>query len=118
MNVALEAAQLYSNLAWLGKLVWEGKEIVLLKDGQPYLKLLPHPEGEPSDEVLQRPIGLMAGQIWISPDFYEEDTDLIEAFEGKYSNDALFEPFLIHSESGEEKSPDLQIAPYRDYQGE
>ena len=55
MNVTLEAAQLYSNLAWLGKLVWEGKEIVLLKDGQPYLKLLPHPDGEPSDEMLSTP---------------------------------------------------------------
>ena len=101
MNVTLEGAQLYSNFSWLGKLVWEGKEIVLLKDGQPYLKLLPHPDGEPSDEVLPRPVGLMKGQIWISPDFDEPDEDLIAAFEGKYSNDSLFEPFLIHPESSE-----------------
>ena len=100
MNVTLEGAQLYSNLSWLGKLVWEGKEIVLLKDGQPYLKLLPHPDGEPSDEVLRRPVGLMAGQIWISPDFFEEDWDLIEAFEGKYANDeVVFEGFYIGPKS-------------------
>ena len=110
MNVTLEGAQLYSNLSWLGKLVWEGKEIVLLKDGQPYLKLLPHPDGEPSEEVLPRPVGLMKGQIWISPEFYEEDIDLIEAFEGKYSNDALFEPFLIHPETTEKQSDDSGIA--------
>ena len=107
MNVTLEAAQLYSNLAWLGKLVWEGKEIVLLRDGQPFLKLLPHPDGEPPDEALSRPIGLMKGQIWISPEFYEDDPDIIEAFEGKYSNDVLFEPFLIHPETGEEKPTKL-----------
>lgn len=103
MNITLEGAQLYSNLAWLGKLVWEGEEIVLLKDGQPYLKLLPHPDGEPSDEVLPRPIGLMAGQIWISPDFDEEDQDIIEAFEGKYANDeVVFEGFYIKPESAED----------------
>ena len=102
MNITLEGAQLYSNLAWLGKLVWEGKDIVLLKNGQPYLKLLPHPEGEPSDEVLPRPIGLMAGQIWISPDFDEEDLDIIEAFEGKYANDeVVFGGFYIKPESPE-----------------
>ena len=111
MNVTLEGAQLYSNLSWLGKLAWEGKEIVLLKDGQPYLKLVPHPDGSPPNEVLPRPVGLMKDRIWISPDFDEEDLEIIEAFEGKYSNDSLFEPFLIHPESGEKKSQDFQSPP-------
>ncbi len=103
MNVTLEGAQLYSNLAWLGKLVWEGKEIFLLKDGKPYLKLLPHPEGEPPDEVLPRPIGLMAGQIWISPDFDDADQDIIDAFEGKYANDeVVFKGFYVKPDSAEE----------------
>ena len=44
----------------------------------------------------------MAGQIWISPDFDEEDLDIIEAFEGKYANDeVVFEGFYIKPESPE-----------------
>lgn len=107
MNVTLEAAQLYSNFAWLGKLVWEGKEIVLLKDGKPFLKILPHPEGEPTDEVLSRPVGLMKGQIWISPDFCDDDPEIIEAFEGKYSDETLFEPYIVQPEPEDRKSSDL-----------
>ena len=79
MQVTMSAAE--SNLAWLGKLVWEGKEIVILRDGKPYLKLLPHPEGEPSHEILPRPYGLMEGQAWISPDFEEPDVEMVETAE-------------------------------------
>ena len=67
MQVTMSAAE--SNLAWLGKLVWEGKEIVILREGKPYLKLVPHPDGEASTEELPRPYGLMEGQAWISPEF-------------------------------------------------
>ena len=47
----------------------------------------------------------MAGQIWISPDFDEEDLDIIEAFEGKYANDeVVFEGFYIKPDSPVESS--------------
>ena len=76
MQVTLSAAE--SNLAWLGKLVWEGKDIVILREGKPYLKLIPHPDGEPSDEVLQRPYGLMEGQARIAPDFDKPVVEMCE----------------------------------------
>ena len=79
MQVTMSAAE--SNLAWLGKLVWEGKEIVILREGKPYLELIPHPHGEPSDEMLPRPYGLMAGQVWISPDFDRPAVEICEPAE-------------------------------------
>ena len=103
-EVSLEGAQLHSNLSWLGKMVWEGKEIVILRKGKPYLKLIPHPDGEPPDEIPPRPIGLLKGLIWMAPDF-DDNTEIIEAFEGKYANDDhLFEGFLIQPEPDEEPS--------------
>ena len=79
MQVTMSAAE--SNLAWLGKLVWEGKEIVILREGKPYLKLVPHPDGEPSGEVLPRPYGLLEGQVWISPNFDEPAVEIAEPTE-------------------------------------
>jgi antitoxin (DNA-binding transcriptional repressor) of toxin-antitoxin stability system len=79
MQVTIKAAE--SNLAWLGKLVWEGKEIVILREGKPYLKLVPHPDGGPSDEVLPRPYGLMEGQVWISPDFDKPAVEICDPTE-------------------------------------
>ena len=96
MEVSLEGAQLDSNLHWLGERAWEGQEITILKDGKPYLKLVPHPDGEPSEEELPRPLGLLKGLISISPDFDDTDQDIIDAFEGKYSNDeALFDGYYV-----------------------
>ncbi len=79
MKVTIRAAE--SNLEWLGKMVWEGKEIVILREGKPYLKLVAHPDGEPSDEVLPRPYGLLEGQVWISPDFDEPAVEIAESTE-------------------------------------
>ena len=103
MEVSLEGAQHASNLHWLGERAWEGQEIVILREGKPYLKLIPHPDGEPSGEILPRPFGLQKGLIWISPDFDEPDQELIDAFEGKYANDeVVFEGFYIKPESSKE----------------
>ena len=109
MEVSLEGAQLDSNLYWLGEKAWEGTEIIILREGKPYLKLVPHPDGEPSGEKLPRPFGLLKGLIWISPDFDEPDQEIIDAFEGKYANDeVVFEGFYIKPEATEESSsPDL-----------
>ena len=108
MEVSLEGAQLDSNLYWLGERAWEGTEIIILREGKPYLKLVPHPDGEPSGEKLPRPFGLLEGLIWISPDFDEPDQDIIDAFEGKYSNDeVVFEGFYIkHGSTDESGAPD------------
>ncbi len=71
-----------SQLSKLGQLAWEGEEVIIAKAGKPFLKLVPY-----RAEQERRPFGLLAGQIWIAPDFDETPEDIVEAFEGKWSND-------------------------------
>lgn len=74
MKVNMHQAK--SQLSRLGKLAWEGEEIVIARAGDPWLRLTPyHERGE------ARKLGGLEGEIWMSPDFDEEDEELIEAFE-------------------------------------
>lgn len=95
-------------LDYLGRKAWEtGDEIVITHKGKPYLKLIPHPDGAPYHELNgTRRIGLGSyhGRIWMSPDF-DDNTEIIEAFEGKYSDDDhLFEDYLVRPESVDDAS--------------
>ena len=95
-------------LDYLGRKAWEdGEEITITHKGKPYLKLIPHPDGSPFDELNgTRGIGLghHHGKIWLAPDF-DDNTEIIEAFEGKYSNDEhLFEDYLVRPQSVEESA--------------
>lgn len=114
-------------LDYLGKQAWlKGEEIVITNKGKPYLKLVAHPDGDPSqaerkplqtdsgavdmrilpdfdepDEDIMaaidgpllnegdgtRGIGADANQTWVAPDLPETSEEIIEAFEGKWSND-------------------------------
>ena len=65
-----------SQLSRLGKLAWEGEEVVIAKAGEPYLRLEPY-----RDRLEERQLGGLEGQIWMSPDFddpAEELMDLVE----------------------------------------
>ena len=74
MKVNMHEAK--SQLSKLGKLAWEGEEIVIARAGEAWLRLTPYRESlEP-----RKPGGL-EGRIWISPDFDEEDEELVEAIE-------------------------------------
>ncbi len=95
----------------LGKLAWqEGEEITITNRGKPYLKLIAHPEGDPS-QAQRKTVQTDSGQdeIWITPQFYEEDMEIIESFEGKYSNESMFEPFLLKSDSHKEQTKDSGV---------
>ena len=74
MKVNMHEAK--SQLSKLGKLAWEGKEIIIAKAGEPYLRLEPYRE-----RLKERKLGGLEGQIWMSPDFDEPDEELIEAIE-------------------------------------
>ena len=78
-------------LDYLGKLAWlEGEEIIITNRGKPYLKLIAHPDGDPFDELNgTRGIGADQGQAWTAPEFPETSQEIIEAFEGKWSNDSF-----------------------------
>ena len=50
-----------SNLSNLGKLAWQGEEVIIAKAGKPFLRLTPYDEpkaSEPKNEQLKRrPLG-------------------------------------------------------------
>jgi antitoxin (DNA-binding transcriptional repressor) of toxin-antitoxin stability system len=61
-----------------------GEDIVLLRDGKPAARLTAQGV-EPAQQTLagQRPLGLYAGQVWISEDFDELPGDIAAAFRGE-----------------------------------
>ena len=62
MKVNMREAK--SQLSKLGKLAWEGEEIVIAKAGEPYLRLEPYRKPK-----TKRKMGALKGQIWMAPDF-------------------------------------------------
>ena len=73
MKVNMHEAK--SQLSKLGKLAWEGEEIVIAKAGEPYLRLEPYRKPK-----TKRKLGVLKGQIWIAPDFDETPQEVIDAF--------------------------------------
>ena len=73
-----------TQLSKLGELAWQGEEVVIARDGEPYLYLLPY-------RGIARPRrpGDLEGQIWMAPDFDETPQDVIDTFEGKGRIDPL-----------------------------
>ena len=63
-----------SRLSELGELVWEGKKVVITKDGKPYLDLVPHRERR-----AQRIPGRFRGQIQLGEDFNQTPAEVLYA---------------------------------------
>ena len=82
MKVNLHEAK--TQLSKLGELAWQGEEVVIARDGEPYLYLLPY-------RGIARPRrpGDLEGQVRMAPDFDETPQDVIDAFEGKGRIDPL-----------------------------
>ncbi len=65
-----------SQLPRLGRLAWEGEEVVIAKAGEPYLRLEPYRK-----RMAERlPRGL-EGKVWMSPKFDEPDEELMDLIE-------------------------------------
>lgn len=74
MKVNMHEAK--SQLSRLGRLAWEGEEVVIARAGEPYLRLEPYRERrEP------RTPGGFEGRIWMSPNFDDPIPELEEAIE-------------------------------------
>ena len=74
MQVNMHEAK--SQLSQLGRLAWEGKEIVIARSGVPYLRLEPYHQ-----PAADRTPGGMKGEISMASDFDEHDERLIEGFQ-------------------------------------
>ena len=64
-----------SQLSRLGEMAWAGEDVVIVRAGQPYLRLAPYRERK-----FRRNLGALKGQIWIAPDFDETPPEVSEAF--------------------------------------
>ena len=85
----IELRQAVGLLDYLGRVAWkEGEEVTITHDGRPYLKLIAHPNGSPlSTPEGTRGIGLSLDRTWVASDLPETSEEIIQAFEGKWSND-------------------------------
>lgn len=70
MQVNMDEAK--SQLSKLGKLAWQGEEIVIARAGEPWLCLTPYKK-----RLQARKMGGLEGQFWMSPDFDDEDEEFI-----------------------------------------
>lgn len=77
MTAIVNMHQAKTQLSKLVERARMGEEVVIAKSGHPLVKLVPVVE-----KPKQRPMGLYAGQIWMSPDFNDPLPDeYLEAFE-------------------------------------
>ncbi len=78
-------------LDYLGRVAWiDGEDVIITRKGKPYLKIVPHPEGTSSEvRKKSRGIGSEPNRAWTAPDLPETSEEIIEAFEGKWSNDSF-----------------------------
>ena len=73
MKVNMHEAK--SQLSKLGKLAWQGEEVVIAKAGEPYLRLEPYRE-----QKSKRKLGALKGQIRMASDFDETPQEVIDSF--------------------------------------
>ena len=64
-----------SQLSRLGRLAWDGEEIVIARAGEPYLRLVPYRK-----QRTKRKLGVLKGQIRVAPDFDETPREVIDSF--------------------------------------
>jgi prevent-host-death family protein len=77
MNEMMNVHAAKTNFSKLLARVANGEEIVIAKDGTPVAKLVPY-----TSASSQRPLGVFAGQVWMSDDALETPAWLLDAFEG------------------------------------
>ena len=73
MQVDMHEAK--SQLSRLGRLVWAGEEVVICRNGEPYLRLIVY-------ESASRVPGIWKDKVWIAPDFDETPSGTIDSFDG------------------------------------
>ena len=65
-----------SQLSRLGRLAWEGEEVVIAKAGEQYLRL----ESYRRTSRRHRTLGVFEGQVEVAPDFDDAPRDIVDSF--------------------------------------
>ena len=69
MRIDIEEAG--KQLAKLGSYAQIGERVVITRDGEPYLELVPSPERQGERKTRPRVPGAWKGKVWMAPDFDE-----------------------------------------------
>ena len=77
MTEVVNMHQAKTSLSRLVERALAGEEIIIARNGQPLVKLVPMPK-----ERKPRVPGRGKGKIWISPEFEFTDEEITELFEG------------------------------------
>ena len=78
MRIDIEEAG--KQLAKLATYAQLGSKIVITRDGEPYVELVPSPEYQESRKKRPRRLGGWEGKVWMAPDFDETPEELIDLF--------------------------------------
>jgi len=76
MSEVVNMHQAKTSLSRLVRRALEGEEVVIARNGEPLVKLVPIPK-----PAKQRVLGRLKGTIWIGPDFEFTDEEITELFE-------------------------------------
>lgn len=71
-----------THLSRLGRLAREGREVIICRNGKPFLKLVPLREEPKFPGRKPRRLGFLKGQVWVAPDFDDTPDEVIRLFEG------------------------------------
>lgn len=77
MSEIINMHQAKSSLSRLVERALAGEEVIIARNGEPLVKLVPVPK-----QKQPRVPGKYKGQIWIGPDFEFTDEEITELFEG------------------------------------
>jgi prevent-host-death family protein len=77
MSEVVNMHQAKTSLSRLVQRALDGEDIVIARNGEPLVKLVPVPKERPP-----RVPGRGKGKIWIGPDFEFTDAEITELFEG------------------------------------
>ena len=73
VRVQVNMHEAKSQLSRLGRLAWEGEDIVIARAGEPYLRVTPYRQPE-------RKPGIWKGRVWMATDFDDTSQDIIDSF--------------------------------------
>ena len=71
----IDVSELPKEMAELAQQSWFQREVVILKDGQPWVKLVPHDAYRPTP----RP-GALKGEFVVPEEFFETGEDIVDDF--------------------------------------
>ena len=74
-EMRIDESDLPEEIAKLGLEAWYGSGVTIMRDGQPWLKIVPHDAYRPTP----RP-GLLKGKFTVPDDFCDTPEDIIEDF--------------------------------------